>query len=217
MDGRSARNQEGRPKMEPNDKSRAPCGPRRSGQGPRRGADADVTAGVPRGSAAPGTRAALIESWQRRARGLPAAQQQVRQAAFHMIRLGQVATAPAVAARTGMRLHAAQTALAALREQGLIVEDTARGGIVGVYGLSLLPTAHALDLDGQALFTWCALDAVGIPAALQAEARIRSHCFMCPQVIACTCTAGTVTPDTAVEPLLWITAPVAGPSLRSST
>lgn len=34
-------------------------------------------------------------------------------------------------------------------------------------------TRHRLILDGQGLYTWCAIDAVGIPAALSLDAQVR--------------------------------------------
>lgn len=57
------------------------------------------------------------------------------------------------------------------------------GRVMAILGLSLLPTAHALVLDGVSLHTWCALDVVGIPAALEANARVTSACASCGSAI----------------------------------
>lgn len=162
-------------------------------------------------------KAALVQAWQQRKRELSAAQQQVRQAAFHLLCTGQVATEAALMVQTGMSLADVRTALTALETHGLVVHEPARGGVVGAYGLSLLPTSHALHLHGRDLFTWCALDAVGIPAGLGADATVHSRCFTCQQALSLTYTAGTITPSAPTAPLLWLTAPVMGESLRGST
>ena len=58
------------------------------------------------------------------------------------------------------------------------VEYDAQGSIVG-YGLTLKETPHALEVNGQSLFTWCALDTLFFPApARDARARqltLRRH------------------------------------------
>jgi hypothetical protein len=71
----------------------------------------------------------------------------------------------------------AQT-LEALDRQGRIRRDQA-GAVTGSHGLSLTPTPHELLLEhpggrAQRYWTWCAWDAVGILAALDASGRIRS-------------------------------------------
>jgi Alkylmercury lyase len=68
--------------------------------------------------------------------------------------------------------------LALLDRQGRIRRDPA-GAVTGSHGLSLTPTPHELLLDQQPrqqrrYWTWCAWDALGILAALDASGRIRS-------------------------------------------
>jgi alkylmercury lyase len=68
--------------------------------------------------------------------------------------------------------------LALLDRQGRIRRDQT-GAVTGSHGLSLTPTSHELILEhrnGQArrYWTWCAWDAVGILAALDASGQIRS-------------------------------------------
>ncbi len=55
------------------------------------------------------------------------------------------------------------------------VEYDAQGSIVG-YGLTLKETPHALEVNGQSLFTWCALDTLFFPALLEMSARVSSRC-----------------------------------------
>lgn len=51
-----------------------------------------------------------------------------------------------------------------------------RGRIVGL-GLTLRPTAHRFEIEGRALYTWCALDTLIFPDVLGASARVTSTCF----------------------------------------
>lgn len=62
----------------------------------------------------------------------------------------------------------------ALRHFSGIEYDSA-GNIVAA-GLSLLPTSHQFVVNGQRLFTWCALDALAYPTLLQTSARVESVC-----------------------------------------
>jgi len=57
-------------------------------------------------------------------------------------------------------------------ERGHATLDAA--AITGYAGLSVVPAPHALDVAGVRLWTWCALDAVAIPAAFGLSARVRS-------------------------------------------
>jgi Alkylmercury lyase len=71
-----------------------------------------------------------------------------------------------------------EQALALLDGQGRLRRDPA-GAVTGSHGLSLTPTPHELILDHHTeaerrYWTWCAWDAVGILAALDASGRIRS-------------------------------------------
>jgi alkylmercury lyase len=72
----------------------------------------------------------------------------------------------------------AAEALTLLDHQGRIRRDQA-GAVTGSHGPSLTPTPHELLLEhpntrAQRYWTWCAWDAVGILAALDASGRIRS-------------------------------------------
>src|SRR5260370_9758976 len=49
------------------------------------------------------------------------------------------------------------------------------GNIVG-WGVTLLPTSHQFQLDGKALYTWCAFDTVLFPPSLQRSAQVQSSC-----------------------------------------
>lgn len=49
------------------------------------------------------------------------------------------------------------------------------GNVIG-YGISLRKTQHAFEVDGQRLYTWCALDTLIFPAVIGKTARVASHC-----------------------------------------
>lgn len=49
-------------------------------------------------------------------------------------------------------------------------------GDVVACGLSLLPTPHSFKICGNQLYTWCALDALMYPVALEQVAQVESHC-----------------------------------------
>ena len=67
---------------------------------------------------------------------------------------------------TESRLSEVEAAGSARRDQN--------DNLVGIAGLSLEPTPHAIEIEGRSFWTWCALDAVGIFTALQATGGVRS-------------------------------------------
>jgi hypothetical protein len=71
-----------------------------------------------------------------------------------------------------------------LTRQGRLTLDETGTAIAGAAGLSLLPSRHTLILNGHKLWTWCAFDAVGIPAGLGADARVESTCSVCDRPVA---------------------------------
>ena len=58
------------------------------------------------------------------------------------------------------------------------------GAVVGAGGLTLGDGPHRLLLRGRDYRTWCAYDAIGIPAALGEEGAISTRCGVCGRAIA---------------------------------
>lgn len=56
------------------------------------------------------------------------------------------------------------------------LERNADGELVGVGGLSRVPTPHALELGRRTLYAWCAFDCMFLPEILGATLKIRSAC-----------------------------------------
>lgn len=50
---------------------------------------------------------------------------------------------------------------------------------MGVHGLVARPTAHRIEHGDRVLSTWCAFDAIGIPAALAIDAAAMTSCPTC--------------------------------------
>lgn len=76
-----------------------------------------------------------------------------------------------LATAAGRPIQDARTALAAVPD----AEYDEDGRIIG-QGLTLRPTPHHFEVDGNQLYTWCALDTLIIPDILGKAARIESSC-----------------------------------------
>ena len=81
------------------------------------------------------------------------------------------------------------------------VELSADGCLVAVHGLCRRPTPHRIEHDDGVVNTWCALDAIGIPAALGIDARARTRCPTCQSQLLVRLSAGEVQP--LPEAALW--------------
>lgn len=57
------------------------------------------------------------------------------------------------------------------------IEYDDEGRIVGA-GLTLRPTAHRFEIDGQQLYTWCAMDTLVYPRLLNRPAHVTSPCHV---------------------------------------
>lgn len=106
----------------------------------------------------------------------------LRRVAFSALRHHERIGSNELARRSGLDLSAVRTALGWLEDAGLVEQD-AHGRVIGIAGLTVEPTRHRLTLDGASFFTWCAIDAVGIPAALSLGAEVVTACGHCGAVI----------------------------------
>lgn len=102
----------------------------------------------------------------------------IRRVAFSALRREERLDPEQLALRARLDDHAVNAALWWLHDAGLVERDR-KGRVVGIAGLTLEPTRHRLVLDGQSLYTWCAIDAVGIPAALSLDAHVTTSCAHC--------------------------------------
>lgn len=160
-------------------------------------------------------KAALRQAWQGRVGHLSPTQEQLRRVAFRWVRAGRGATASRLADGAGLPLQVVYDELAALEQQGLLVRDA--HGVVGISGLSLVETPHHLHLDSRSLFTWCALDAVGIAAGLRADAAVAAQCYHCQQEVAIHFQAGPLMAASPAGLHIWLPLPQAGQSVAGET
>jgi alkylmercury lyase len=79
--------------------------------------------------------------------------------------------------RTGWTHHRLRSAIDQLLHAGRI--EVGESGIVGARGVALRATPHRIRHSGIETHTWCAFDAIGIPAALAIDASVLSGCPAC--------------------------------------
>src|SRR6185369_8064833 len=83
---------------------------------------------------------------------------------------GKPVTQMSISSALGMSLCDVQAALTTFKD----IEYDNDANLVAC-GLSLIPTQHCFQVNGQNLFTWCALDALMYPVALKQTAQVKSH------------------------------------------
>ena len=134
-----------------------------------------------------------------------ARQQQTALTVFRLLGEGRPVDLDAVAARTGRPPRQVAADLDAWPS----VHRDGDGRVVGLWGLTLRPTAHALDVDGHTLYTWCALDALFVPELVGRPARVRSTSPTSGQTVTLTVDDDGphgITPSSAVMTLRRVTA-----------
>jgi alkylmercury lyase len=90
-----------------------------------------------------------------------------------------------------------------LARAGRIDRDM-RGRVLGAAGLTLGDGPHGLAIDGHPFRTWCAFDALGIPAALGADAAVETSCGVCGRRIEVDLREGRPSGRTSAR--LWLSA-----------
>ncbi len=144
-------------------------------------------------------------------------EQAIRRAAFHAILGGETIDRTGLVVATGLNTEKVDALLDRLTERGLVVVDPGSGRVVGSWGLSLVPTDHRLRIRGRAVYTWCAEDAIGIPAGLAEDANIISSCHRCGVVVNVEMAAGQVVRALPPDVRLWIISGDVGRSVVGST
>jgi Alkylmercury lyase/DprA winged helix domain len=130
------------------------------------------------------------------------AARQVRQAGFAaLLETKEPVGVDELAAWTSLGAEAVRGAIGELESMGL-ARVGPDGRLVGTAGLSVVPSRHRLELDGRVFHTWCALDAVGIPAALGVDARAATACPWCGRELALEIRAGE--PTGLADAVIWL-------------
>lgn len=116
----------------------------------------------------------IIKAWQQRTRkDSPFRMALFCIQAIRLLAQGQPVSVEQVTAKTGLSVSAAIASLNELRQGGAEFDEA--GNLVGVV-LSLNPTSHQFQVNGQQLYAWCALDALFLPALLERPARVETTC-----------------------------------------
>jgi alkylmercury lyase len=137
---------------------------------------------------------------------------QLREAAFAMlVRQRRPLGLHDLARLTGLESAAVREINATLAGAGWLDLDEA-GRVTGAAGLSLTTGQHRLTLGGTPFRTWCAYDALGITAALEADALVETACGQCGKPIRIEFRDGV--PERAGPERLWLAD--GGDDLRSS-
>ncbi len=144
-------------------------------------------------------------------------EQALCRAAFRSILGGEPIGVDGLATALDFETDRVTTLLDELVAKGMLVTETDSGRVVGSWGLSLVPTAHRLRIRGRDLFTWCAVDALGIPVGLSEDARADSKCHRCGSPVCVELTDGQITRIDPVGIHLWLTGCQAGRSVVGFT
>ncbi|HYA14334.1 MAG TPA: organomercurial lyase [Syntrophales bacterium] len=157
--------------------------------------------------------AGSLGQWIRR---LTPEERTLRLAAFYGILNGRALSVDELSLRLGFAVDRVQGYITDMVSRGLLVIDE-QETVVGSHGLSLIPTNHRLHVEGRNLFTWCAADAVGIPAALGANAKIISRCIQCNGHIEIVMNKGEIQYSSQEDVCIWVVEADLGQSIVGST
>ncbi len=113
----------------------------------------------------------ILQAWRDLRARIPPDATRLRWFAFDQLAAGRTPTLEEAARHLTMSREQVEAAAQTMVRWGLMTIDEP-GIITGSMGLTVEPTEYEFQLNGRALHTWCALDAVGIAAGLQADAAI---------------------------------------------
>jgi hypothetical protein len=137
---------------------------------------------------------------------------QVREVGFALLlRHRRPVEVTELAEATGLGADTAGRAVTRLAGAGWLDLDDS-GRVSGAAGLSLAIGPHGLTLGDTLFRTWCAYDALGIAAALKADARLETTCGQCQTPISLAIHGGT--PERSGPERLWLAE--GGADLRGS-
>lgn len=101
---------------------------------------------------------------------------QVSYAAFQSILHGKTPSVPTLESDVDLEFERVPDLVPRMLEEGRLRSSDGGEHVTGAAGLSLEPARHRLHMNGREFGVWCALDAVGIPAGLEADAVVESAC-----------------------------------------
>ena len=123
-----------------------------------------------------------------------------RRHAFERFRRSGAVAAAEVVETSPNGPASAQSTLDQMIERGMAILEGDE--LVAIDGLSNRPTQHQMRLGDDVLFTWCAADAIGIPAALGEDGEVVTACPHCAAEIVVSIRVGI--PEANEDLLLWL-------------
>ncbi len=132
--------------------------------------DGSGGAGTPAGS--DGAERGLATRFARAFPPLASVDQELALILYRLLALGRAVPPARLADVMGRAIPEVEHTLAGW--PGLFRDES--GAVTGFLGLSVGETAHRFEVDGVALYTWCAWDALFLPRLLNATARVVSAC-----------------------------------------
>lgn len=122
----------------------------------------------------------------------------VIRSAFEALRSGVYPTIGDLVSSSGLAPNKVGEIVGAFMQPGR-ADCNGDGRLTGIVGLTTETTTHRVTLGGTSLFTWCAFDAVGIPAALQVDAAVHTTCGYCQGSLEVYIVAGLVPKDSPIR------------------
>jgi hypothetical protein len=108
---------------------------------------------------------------------------------------GRAATVSQIAAALQAEPQAVEAALGRLARDRALVLRPGGSEILMAMPFSAVPTPFVVSVAGRSWWANCAWDALGIPAMLNSDARIRASCGDCGAPLSLTVEAGTAAGD----------------------
>lgn len=124
-------------------------------------------------------------------------------AAFRSILNGHAPTPDELSRMTPLQTDETRELIGKMIDEGRLRLDQNQDRVIGAGGLSLEPARQSLTIGDRTFGTWCALDAVGIPAGLDVDAVVEATCDDTGDPVRIEISAGTITVQ-SLDPL-WIT------------
>jgi alkylmercury lyase len=91
-------------------------------------------------------------------------------ATYRLLSLGDPVQPSQIAEQTGIDFSVVEERLGSW--PGVFKQD---GAVVSFWGLALPKMTHRFEMDGKALYTWCAYDALFLPELIGKTARVTSR------------------------------------------
>ena len=147
----------------------------------------------------------IIEAWSvNKKSGFSEDEARLIQAIYPALAEGRPISADQVSASSGIPLRTVKTTFRTMRSRGADFDDD--GNLIG-NALSLRPTRHKFEVDGQQLYAWCALDTLFLPGLFGKAAEVESTCPATGEAVRLTISPSGIEAVEPAEAVVTITIP----------